>query len=79
MRVRAAESEVTSLRSPTSLTVEGSASILSGRALLANAYGSELLDLPMVFRTESWNGSGWVLNASRTQVMAIRRLTPTTR
>jgi MSHA biogenesis protein MshQ len=63
VRVRAAESEVTSLRSPTSLTVEGSASILSGRARIANAYGSELLDLPMVFRTESWNGSGWVLNA----------------
>lgn len=62
VRVRASESEVTSLRSPTSLTVEGSASILSGRARIANAYGSELLDLPVIFRTESWDGSGWVLN-----------------
>lgn len=62
VRVRASEAEVTSLRSPTSLTVEGSASILSGRARIANAYGSELLDLPVIFRTESWDGSGWVLN-----------------
>jgi MSHA biogenesis protein MshQ len=62
VRVRASESEVTSLRSPASLTVEGAASIMSGRARLANAYGSELLDLPILFRTESWNGNGWVLN-----------------
>ena len=62
VRVRASESEVTSLRSPTSLTVEGAASILSGRARIANAYGSELLDLPVLFRTEAWDGNGWVLN-----------------
>lgn len=62
VRVRASEPEVTSLRSPASLTVEGSASILSGRARIANAYGSELLDLPVIFRTEAWDGSGWVLN-----------------
>jgi MSHA biogenesis protein MshQ len=34
----------------------------AGRARMLNAYGSELLDLPVVFRTEYWNGTGWVLN-----------------
>jgi MSHA biogenesis protein MshQ len=29
-----------------------------------NAYGSELLDLPMAFRTEFWNGTGWTLNSA---------------
>ncbi|MBK7325590.1 MAG: DUF11 domain-containing protein [Propionivibrio sp.] len=62
VRIRASESEVTSLRMPTALTVEGVAAIVSGRARLSNAYGSEFLDLPIAFRTESWNGSGWVLN-----------------
>lgn len=63
VRLRASESEVTSLRSPAELTAEGTTSIFSGRARIANAFGSELLDLPVTFRTEFWNGSGWVLNA----------------
>lgn len=62
VRVRASEAEVSSLRVPAALTVEGVATILGGRARLGNAYGSELLDLPVSFRTESWNGNGWVLN-----------------
>ncbi len=33
-----------------------------GRIRLDNAYGSELLDLPMTMRSEFWNGTGWVLN-----------------
>lgn len=39
-----------------------------GRARLQNGYGSELLDLPMVFRTEYWAGvaAGWVLNSADT-------------
>jgi MSHA biogenesis protein MshQ len=53
---------VSSLRTPPTLTVEGVAVIVSGRARLTNAYGSELLDLPVGMRTESWNGTGWVLN-----------------
>ena len=62
VRLRATEPEVSSLRTPAALSVEGVAAIVSGRARLGNGYGSELLDLPLSFRTESWNGSGWVLN-----------------
>lgn len=64
VRIRASDSEVSSLRSPAALTVEGVAAVISGRARLANAYGSESLDLPVAFRTETWNGSGWVLNVA---------------
>ena len=35
----------------------------SGRAKLGNAHGSELLALPISFRTEYWN-NGWVLNSA---------------
>ena len=38
--------------------------IRNGRARLSNAYGSEMLDLPVPFRTEYWNGTGWVLNSA---------------
>ena len=36
-----------------------------GRARLQNAYGSELLDLPMTFRAEYWSGAatGWAFNS----------------
>jgi MSHA biogenesis protein MshQ len=43
---------------------EGTTTVRSGRARLLNAYGSELLDLPMAFRTEFWNGTGWTLNSA---------------
>jgi hypothetical protein len=33
-----------------------------GRLALQNAYGSELLDLPMSLTAEYWNGTGWVKN-----------------
>lgn len=42
---------------------EGTADIRSGRAKLGNAHGSELLNLPVPFRTEYWN-SGWVLHSA---------------
>ena len=64
VRIRATETEVSSLRVPAALTVEGTATIRSGRARLSNAYGSELLNLPMSFRAEFWNGTGWVLNVA---------------
>ncbi len=60
--VRADDGEVSSLRSPASLSVEGMALTRSGRARLSNAYGSELLDLPVLFRTEFYDGAGWSLN-----------------
>lgn len=68
VRIRATETEVKSLRTPAALTVEGVVNIRSGRARLSNAYGSEMLDLPVGFRTEFWNGTGagagWVLNTA---------------
>lgn len=42
---------------------EGTTWIRSGRAKLGNAHGSELLALPVPFRTEYWN-NGWVLNSA---------------
>ncbi len=41
---------------------EGTAVVRSGRVRLVNAYGSELLDLPMGLRAEYWNGAGWIKN-----------------
>jgi MSHA biogenesis protein MshQ len=38
---------------------EGTTDIRSGRAKLGNAHGSELLNLPLPFRTEYWN-NGWI-------------------
>ncbi|MGZ5050801.1 MAG: DUF6701 domain-containing protein [Methylobacter sp.] len=35
-----------------------------GRLSLQNAYGSELLDLPMAFMAEYWNGNVWVSNTA---------------
>lgn len=64
VRIRATEPEVSSLRAAPAVTVEGVAAVRSGRARLGSAYGSELLDLPVLFRTEFWNGTGWVLNAA---------------
>lgn len=50
----------------TSGTVQGTALIRSGRVRLANAYGSERLDLPMTLRAEYWDGLGWVRNTDDT-------------
>lgn len=63
VRVRASDADaITSLRAVPNPTIEGQTLVRSGRGRLLNAYGSELLDLPMTFRTEYWNGSGWALN-----------------
>ena len=42
---------------------EGTALIRSGRLFMANAYGSDLLALPMSLTSQYWNGVGFVLNA----------------
>lgn len=41
---------------------QGQALIRSGQVRLANAYGSELLDLPMLLTAQYWNGTGWATN-----------------
>ena len=68
VRVRALDTDgVSSLRTAPAVTVEGVARLRSGRARLGNAYGSELLDLPVPFRTEYWAGaSGWAVNSADT-------------
>lgn len=47
---------------------DGVANVRSGRITLRNAYGSELLDLPLDLRLEYWAGSssGWVTNSADT-------------
>jgi MSHA biogenesis protein MshQ len=58
IRLRATDAD-----SVTSSATEGTAIIRSGRLHLQNAYGSELLDLPMLFTAQYWNGSSWILNS----------------
>ena len=56
---------------PQNITVAGRNGVLlpsptrvrHGRGRLFNAYGSELLNLPVPFLAEYWNGSGWTVNA----------------
>ena len=65
VRVRATDSDgISSLRGAPNPSNEGATLVRSGRARLLNAYGSELLDLPMTFRAEYWNGAGWTLNSA---------------
>jgi MSHA biogenesis protein MshQ len=45
------------------LHVEATPALRSGRIHLLNAYGSELLDLPVTMRAEYWNGNAWALNS----------------
>ncbi len=59
-------SSATGIGGVAATAVEGLAAIRSGRARMLNAYGSELLDLPVVFRAEHWLGAstGWQLNTA---------------
>ena len=41
----------------------GTTTLRYGRLQLLNAYGSELLDLPLTLRAQYWNGSAWVVNS----------------
>jgi hypothetical protein len=43
--------------------VLGDADLRYGRLQLLNAYGSELLDLPVTLRAQYWNGSIWATNS----------------
>lgn len=60
IRLRATDSDgVTS-----SGFTEGVANLRSGRLALQNAYGSELLELPVPFDAQYWNGSGYERNSA---------------
>lgn len=67
VRVRATDSEgVTSLRAAPATPVEGTTTVRSGRLLLRNAYGSELLPLAVPANLQFWSGNGWMNNAADT-------------
>jgi hypothetical protein len=69
LRATAAEQTVNALGQPTAISVtskdqgfESGVTVLSGRLLLANAFGSELLKLPVGVTAQYWTGSGWENN-----------------
>ena len=59
LALRASDGEVSS-----SGFAEGAAEIRSGRLRLLNAYGSELLDLPVSLEAQYWTGNYYVTNAA---------------
>ncbi len=62
--IRAADTDgVSSLRANPSTSVEGGIKVVSGRLQIANAYGSELLALPVNVSAQYWNGSAYVPNS----------------
>ncbi|HUW76639.1 MAG TPA: DUF6701 domain-containing protein [Gallionella sp.] len=63
--IRAADGDATSLRVPAGSSVEGGIMVVSGRVYIANAYGSELLPLPLTAAVQYWNSTtGWVTSAT---------------
>jgi len=65
VRVRSSDSDgVTSLRIAPAITVEGTTTVRSGRLLLSNAYGSELLRLAVPAKTQYWTTTGWATNVA---------------
>lgn len=65
--IRAVDADgVTSLRAtnPTTTSVEGGVKVVSGRVKIGNAYGSELLPLPMTATVQYYNGTYWVTSAT---------------
>ncbi|MGZ3159122.1 MAG: DUF6701 domain-containing protein, partial [Burkholderiaceae bacterium] len=60
---------VTSLRGASS--VEGGIKIVGGRILVPNAYGSQLLNLPITFKVEYWNGTQYMISTTDTTTTSI--------
>jgi MSHA biogenesis protein MshQ len=76
VKLRATETAADAVSSAT--FTEGLAAMRSGRARMANGYGSELMDLPLLFRTEYWGGatSGWLLNSADSCTVTTLQFTP---
>ena len=55
---------VSSLRSTPSSSIEGGVKVVSGRLNIVNAYGSELLTLPMNVKAQYYNGSSWATSTT---------------
>ena len=66
--IRASDGETSSLRAtnPTTDSVEGGVTVVSGRIKISNAYGSELLPLSVVASAQYYGGSGWLSNTADT-------------
>ena len=59
--IRAVDSDVvSSLRNPASSSAEGGIKVVSGRLKIGNAYGSELLTLPMKATAQYYSGASWL-------------------
>ncbi|MDP3700940.1 MAG: LamG domain-containing protein [Hylemonella sp.] len=59
LRAAPTDGEVPASSTPANL---GDVTLRYGRLQLLNAYGSELLALPVTLRAQRWNGSAWVTN-----------------
>lgn len=55
---------VTSLLAIPANSVEGGVRIVNGRVKVSNAYGSELLPLPLTVTVQYWNGTNWVTSTT---------------
>lgn len=64
--VRATDSDgASSVRSPAASSQESGTKVVSGKLKVTNAYGSELLDLPVPLETQYYSPSGfWTKNIS---------------
>jgi hypothetical protein len=57
-----ASARISSNRSAPAVSVEGGLKVVTGRVQLANAFGSELLRLPVRLTAQYWTGSVWENN-----------------
>ncbi len=62
--VETAGDGVTSLRTSPAVSVEGGFKAVSGRVLVSNAYGSELLPLSLTAVTQYFDGTSWLTNTA---------------
>lgn len=59
---------VTSLRPVATNSVEGGVTVVNGRIVVSNVYGSEQLALPIPLTVQYWNGTRWVTSTTDTTV-----------
>jgi len=55
---------VSSLLTPASVSLEGGLKVVSGRIRIPNAYGSEILALPITATVQYYNGTYWVTSTT---------------
>lgn len=58
--LRAANADASSLRAVPATSIEGGVKIVSGRIKIGNAYGSDLLPMPMRATAEFYGGTNWL-------------------